>query len=109
MALHRDLVDENLHAVGVISPSDPGAIGAGKMWIDSSGGTGSWVFRIRNETNDGWEVAIVAGGVGPHTHDYDDYQIDVVSNGDTVNPEVVFAGGEVVSIDILTQRTTEIN
>lgn len=109
MALHRDLVDDNLHAVGVITASDPGAIGAGKMWIDSSGGSGSWVIRIRNEANDGWEEAVVAAGVSPHDHDYTDYQIDVVSNGDTVNPEVVFAGGDVVSIDIPTVRTTEVN
>jgi hypothetical protein len=109
MALHRDLVDENLHAAGILSDSDPGAIGAGKVWFDTSGGAGSWVVKIRNSTNDAWEVAVVAAGVTPHVHDYTDYQIDVVSNGSTTTPEVVFAGGDVVSIDIPTVRTTEVN
>ena len=105
MAFHRDLVDINLHAVGVISDTDPGAIGAGKMWIDSSAGPGNWVFLVRNQANDAWETTVLA--IGPHTHTYDDYQIDVVANGDPVNPEVVFAGGEVVTIDIVTKRTTD--
>ena len=109
MALHKDLVDENLHAVGTISDTDPGAIGAGKVWLDSSGGPGAWVIKIRNEANDDWEVTVAAAAAPPHTHLYDDYQIDVVTNGDTVDPQVVFVNGDVVSIDILTQRTTETN
>lgn len=36
--------------------SDPGAVGAGATWTDTSGGTGNWVTKKRNAANDGWET-----------------------------------------------------
>lgn len=50
----------NLHVPGYCQNSDPGAVGAGKYWIDTSGGTGAWILKIRNATNDGWESNAIA-------------------------------------------------
>ncbi len=44
-----------------LSATDPGAIGAGKLWIDTSAGTGKWVIYVRNAANVGWELA--GGGI----------------------------------------------
>jgi hypothetical protein len=52
------------------------------------------------------------GGLAPaaHTHPYNDYVSEVVSNGDPVTPEVLFdLDGDVVTIDIVTQRVTLLN
>ena len=57
---HKTLAAANLHAPGYVQGTDPGAVGTGILWIDTSGGTGLWVVRVRNATNTGWEV--VAGG-----------------------------------------------
>jgi len=59
---HNSLETTNLHVPGYVQSSDPGAVGAGKMWIDTSGGTGNWVNKIRNATDTGWEEA--GGGAG---------------------------------------------
>lgn len=53
---HKDLTGEDLHATGYCQATDPGAIGAGKTWIDTGLGTGQWVLKIRNSSNTGWEV-----------------------------------------------------
>lgn len=60
---HSALSGTNLHVPGYVQSSDPGAVGAGILWIDTSGGTGNWVTKIRNVTNTGWEEA-GAGGSG---------------------------------------------
>lgn len=62
MALHKDVTGTGLHIPAIVDGSDPGAIGAGKAWVDTSGGTGNWVLKIRNGDNDGWESAGGAGG-----------------------------------------------
>jgi hypothetical protein len=62
MGKHQDLDTTDLHKPGYVQSSDPGAVGAGKQWIDTSGGTGNWVSKIRNATNSGWES--VSGGGG---------------------------------------------
>jgi len=54
---HNTQDTTNLHKPGYVQASDPGAIGAGKLWIDTSAGTGLWVTKIRNATDDGWEIA----------------------------------------------------
>jgi hypothetical protein len=52
---HKDLSGDELHVPGYIQSSDPGAVGSGKMWIDTSAGTGLWVIKIRNNSNTAWE------------------------------------------------------
>lgn len=60
-ALHKDLVDGDLHKPGWVQASDPGAVGAGRLWIDTSGGSGAWRIKVRNAGDSGWETL---GGSG---------------------------------------------
>ena len=53
---HKDLVTADLHVPGYLQDTDPGAVGAGKYWIDSSAGVGLWILKVRNTTNTSWEV-----------------------------------------------------
>lgn len=46
----------------LISEDDPGAVGAGVIWFDQSGGAGAWVLKVRNDDNDDWEI--VGSGTG---------------------------------------------
>jgi len=64
---HSTLVDTELHVPGYVQSADPGAVGAGIGWIDTSGGTGSWVWKIRNAADDGWETAGGGGSSGAPT------------------------------------------
>lgn len=52
---HRNLTNADLHVPGYIQATDPGAVGAGRVWVDTSGGTGNWEFKLRNATDTGWE------------------------------------------------------
>jgi len=52
---HNILTALDLHVPGYQQNSDPGAVGTGKVWIDTSLGAGKWVFKTRNAANDGWE------------------------------------------------------
>lgn len=87
MTLHSALSDDALHVPGYISDTDPGAVGAGKMWIDTVGGTGAWVAKIRNDTDTGWEEVTGAGGGGAAT------QIDE-TGGPTTLDIAAIADGE---------------
>jgi len=62
--LHRSHTDSELHVASWIQATDPGGIGAGKQWVDTSGGTGLWQLKTRNETNTGWYIT-PSGGVAP--------------------------------------------
>ena len=53
---HEDAVAANIHVVGYVQDADPGAIGAGKVWIDTTLGTGLWVTKVRNAADTGWEA-----------------------------------------------------
>lgn len=66
MAKHQDLSAEYAHIPGYYQAGDPGAIGAGKLWIDISGGPGNWEMKLRNATDDGWEP--ISGGSGYTDH-----------------------------------------
>lgn len=57
MTAHNEMVAANSHVIGWVQAGDPGAVGAGKAWIDTSGGASSWVLKIRNVTNTDWEMA----------------------------------------------------
>jgi hypothetical protein len=58
---HKLLTGTNLHTAGYVQSTDPGAVGAGMLWIDTSGGTGLWITKVRNATNTDWEMT---GGGG---------------------------------------------
>lgn len=50
---HANLTDAELHLPGYVSSSDPGAVTNGMLWIDTSGGAGAYVAKIRK--TGGWE------------------------------------------------------
>ena len=66
MAKHQDLSAEYAHIPGYYQASDPGAIGPGKLWIDTNGGPGNWVMKLRNAGDDGWETISSGGGYTDH-------------------------------------------
>lgn len=50
-----------IHPFAFVSATDPSLdpdneVTAGKAWIDTSGGPGSWALKVRNLANDGWET-----------------------------------------------------
>lgn len=64
MALHRDspVGAESAHPPGYVQSSDPGAVGAHKVWVDTTAGTGAYVYKIRNAANSAWETVGSGGG-----------------------------------------------
>ena len=61
--LHKNLTGADLHVAGYTQSGDPGSIGAYKIWFDTSGGSGSWVLKVRNAANTNWEeVSSSSGG-----------------------------------------------
>jgi hypothetical protein len=46
---------------GYVQSTDPGAVGAGMLWIDTSDGTGLWKLRVRNAADTGWESVNLDG------------------------------------------------
>jgi hypothetical protein len=69
--LHRTLDTTDLHVPGYVQAEDPGTVGAGILWIDTSAGPGGWVTRVRNDANDDWES--VGGGGGASMEVRSDY------------------------------------
>ena len=67
---HSSLTGSELHQPGYIQSADPGAVGAGILWIDTTLGTGLWVTKIRNAIDTGWEEA---GGGGGGSSGYSGY------------------------------------
>lgn len=57
MAKHQELIGDQLHVPGYVQDADPGAVGPGKLWVDSSGGVGGYLLKIRNADDTGWEIA----------------------------------------------------
>ena len=61
---HETLDTGNVHVPGYVQASDPGAVGAGKLWTDTSAGTGAWTTKMRNIANTGWEALGSSGYSG---------------------------------------------
>lgn len=65
--LHKDIpvgVDSS-HPPGYVQSSDPGAVGANKIWIDST--AAPYVHKIRNAGNSAWVAVGSGGGTGSST------------------------------------------
>ncbi len=58
---HKNITGTDLHIPGYVQTTDPGAIGASKVWIDTSGGTAAWLVKIRNVADTGWETISATG------------------------------------------------
>lgn len=50
--------DSNLHAPGYWGSTDPGAVGAGRYWIDTAQGFPYYVLKVRNQNNNGWDTIV---------------------------------------------------
>jgi hypothetical protein len=58
MAIHKDLTgDEAIHEIMYVQSGDPGAVGAGKFWLDTTGGatlTAGAILKQRDAPDTGW-------------------------------------------------------
>lgn len=90
MTLHADLPDSDIHVPGYVQNADPGAIGAGKVWVDTSGGTGNWVVKVRNVADSGWESVSGTGGGGGLSSSYVGYNT-VGGSTETVTGNQMYA------------------
>ena len=107
VVLHSTIVDGKLHVIGFIQDSDPGAVGAGMAWVDTSGGTGLWNLYIRNETDDGWELIDRERATGSTVVSVDYYEVlpndlyilmTVADDAEVVLPSATTYDGRVIHI-----------
>lgn len=62
MAIHKDLTGETaIHVFSYKGSSDPGAVGAGKGWIDTTTGP-PYQLKVRNSGNTAWETVGTTSG-----------------------------------------------
>jgi hypothetical protein len=93
MALHATLDTTDHHKVGYVQSSDPGGIGTGRVWVDTTGGIGGWIINVRNAANDGWEALGGAGGDSTAIHD------DVSAEISAIDEKTVLVGDDLVLIE----------
>lgn len=93
--------------VATIGPGNRLAVGDSTVPLDFYG-------NLTRPTYNGGDLALYSdismATPGAHTHPYNDYVSEVVSNGDPITPEVLFdLDGDVVTIDVVTARVTGSN
>lgn len=58
---HKDIIGADaVHPAAYIQTADPGAVGPGKAWLDTTGGAGAYVLKIRNTGDTAWDIAGLA-------------------------------------------------
>ena len=65
-----------------VQATDPGAVGAAKLWVDTSGGAGKWILKVRDAGNVSWEC------LAPLVQNQDNgkhYRLSAGMNGQGVN------------------------
>jgi hypothetical protein len=93
MAIHKDLTgDEAIHPAAYVASADPGAVGADKLWIDTT--TTPPIIKKRNAGDAGWDVV----------HDPDDFatpaDVAAVELGDLADVDTSgVADGDVLTYD----------
>lgn len=84
---HADAL--SYHVPGYVQDTDPGTVGAGKLWVDTTG-SAPFPMKIRNEGNTGWDLAGGGAGIangGNATGDdiiigtLDDFNVIIYRNG----------------------------
>lgn len=55
---HKVLATTNLHNPGYWGSTDPGAVGAGIYWVDTSQGFPYYVVKVRNQSNTAWDTIV---------------------------------------------------
>src|SRR5690242_484970 len=62
--VHHSFSGSQLHVPGYMQSGDPGAVGAGKLWYNTSTG----IVKIRNAGDSGWDaINLDAGSVSSGT------------------------------------------
>ena len=114
---HVDLTAPEVHVPGYVQASDPGAVGAGKLWIDTSEGTGKWGLKIRNLTDDGWELVdfeLPSGTVVVSVNYYEVQDDDlyllvtVADNAEVVLPNATTYDGREVHIKRISENLYDV-
>lgn len=59
--IHKNFAAAEVHVPGYIQSGDPGAVGAGKLWLDTT--TSPAVIKKRNSGDTGWDL--VGGSTSP--------------------------------------------
>lgn len=101
--LHKDITvgEECSHPPGYVQATDPGAVGAHRVWVDTSGGTGAYVWKIRKADDSGWEeLAAVSPALASST-----VSGTVKTDADEADPLVYLAA----TIDTMLANMAETN
>ncbi len=104
-----DIQHKNLTGADAIHPSaykqssDPGAVGAGKSWYDTSGGE-PFTHYVRNNANTGWELIGSSGGGGGGGHTIQDEGSSV-----TTRTNLNFTGAGVTVTDDFANDQTDVD
>lgn len=91
MAKHKDEIGLSLHDLfHYAQAGDPGAVGAGKNWLDTTTPTAP-VWKRRNPTDSGWMTMATAGSGTPHAAVTvtDSASINFTITGQDVTGEVI--------------------
>lgn len=79
MALHNSLSDGLYHGVGYVQSGDPGAVGAGRYWVDTTTGP-PYALKVRNSGDSGWDG--VGSSFDPTDTTVSWFREDFVKDGD---------------------------
>jgi hypothetical protein len=79
---HNALDTTDLHKFAYVASSDPGAVGAGIGWVDTSAGTGAFVLKVRNAADTAWEDLGSSGGGVSDLASLTDVDLTGLADGD---------------------------
>ena len=81
---HKDLTgDDAIHEGAIyVQSADPGAVGAKKMWLDTSAGVGNYVWKARNAGNVAWDLVSDFGAAITALDDLSDVDLTGAIAGD---------------------------
>lgn len=88
---HKDLAGDHLHQpFPYAQAGDPGAVGAGKWWFDTS----TNILKLRNSTNTGWD------SVQPGAHNHDASYVNIT--GDDMTGRLIVNADDGAALQIRT-------
>jgi hypothetical protein len=104
---HSALTGAELHVPGYVQSGDPGSVGAGRLWVDTSLGSGKWAIKLRKADNSGWEYAAYLGAdVRISTASRPTLTLDD-TGGSSLLGRVVFASGGTAKLSLTYDLSTD--
>lgn len=85
---HSDAL--SIHLGAYVQTADPGAVGAKKLWVDTTGGE-PYTLKVRNTGNTAWEEVGSAGGSG-----------DIAQGGNAFAAPLVIGTTDTQAVSIIT-------